>query len=402
MWIRRNIEEIRDDPVLRAFGVLLAFTHALTFLSWWRGGLDLITVLTSPEAICWPFWENCFRARVLTPDGVYWFLRAYLALSIAALVLFAARRWTTAAWWFFLGLTLLKLAVVLQDFQLRLNQHYMAGVASFAFLLIPEKRRFLKLLIAFFYFWAGLLKLDSEWLSGAALYRPLWLITGPWVPAACTYVVILEIVLVWGIFARRGWIFWGTFVQLLVFHVMSWPVVGFFYPTLMFCLIAIYPLDRLCPEPFPSFLMGGRARLGMAAYAFLALFSAAQLAPHLMPGDPALTGEGRLFGVHMFDALIHCEAYADLKKTDGTVARRNLYRQGMAARIHCDPIVYWNRARTLCRSPERRVLFTDFDLVLNSRRTTQTELTPVIRFENFCASSPAYRVWRHNEWIQAN
>ncbi|HSA59028.1 MAG TPA: hypothetical protein VLJ37_05015 [bacterium] len=393
MWIRRHIEEIRDDPVLRAFGALLAFTHVLTFITWWKGPLDLITVLTSREVICWPFWEDCFRARFLSPDGVYWLLRAYLALSVASMVLFARRRWAALAWWFVLGLTLLKLAIVLQDFQLRLNQHYMAGVASFAFLFVPEKRRFLKVLIAFFYFWAGLLKLDPEWLSGAALYLPLWFFAGKWLPVVCTYVVVLEIVLVWGIFARKGWIFWGTFAQLLLFHVMSWPVVGFFYPTLMFCLLAIYPLDRSFRSA-PAFT-GGFTKWG---YAFLALFSLAQLVPHFMPGDSALTGEGRLFGVHMFDALVQCEAYAVLRRPDGSSARMNLYKP-MAARIHCDPIVYWNRARALCRSPEHGTRFTDFDLVLDSRRSTQTAATPVIRLENYCASNPAYRTWRHNEWI---
>jgi hypothetical protein len=400
MWIRRNIEELRDDPVLGAYGVFLALTHVLTFLSWWRGGIDLITVLTSPEPICWPFWGDCFRYRFLSPNGVYWLLRGYLALSLLSLALFAGRRWAAAAWWVFLALNLFKLAIVLQDFQLRQNQHYMAGIACLAFLFVPGKRRFLKILVAFFYFWAGLLKLDPEWLSGAALYRPLWLIPARWVPAACVYVVALEIVLVWGIFARKGRIFWGTLIQLVLFHVMSWPVVGFFYPTLMFCLLAIYPLDRFFSEPFPEFLVGQAPRRGIGAYAFLGIFSAAQLVPHLMPGDPALTGEGRLFGVHMFDALVQCEAYALLKRTDGAPARRNLHRRDMAARIHCDPIVYWNRANALCRSPERGVEFTDFDLVLNSRRTTRTELTPVIRLENYCASSPAYRVWRHNEWIE--
>jgi hypothetical protein len=181
---------------------------------------------------------------------------------------------------------------------------------------------------------------------------------------------------------------------------MSWPVVGFFYPTLMFCLIAIGPLDRLIPRPYPDFLIGARPRLGLGACSFLAVFSAAQLVPHLMPGDTALTGEGRLFGVHMFDALIQCEAKAVFKTEEGLTEARSLYRP-MAARIHCDPIVFWNRARALCRSEARGRRFTDFDLYLNSRRSTEGKLTPVVRLENFCASDPAYRVWRHNAWIMA-
>jgi hypothetical protein len=392
--LRANIEEIRNDPVLRIYGGFLVLTHVLTFI-FWRGTYDLIPILTAPEPVCWPFWADCFRYRLLSPDGVYWLLRGYLALSLIAGGLLTRKKWVAAAWWVFLAVNLLKLAIVLQDFQLRLNQHYMAGLACLAFLFVPGKRRFLKILIAFFYFWAGILKLDPEWLSGAALYRPVWFFTGRWLPVICTYVVVLEIVLVWGLFSRRRWLFWATLAQLLVFHVFSLPVVGYFYPTLMFLLLTIYPMDFLRPpaEEAPE-------KVGILGFVFLGVFSLAQLVSHLMPGDSALTGEGRLFGVHMFDALVQCEGFALMKRTDGTTWKKDLHRQ-LAARIHCDPIVYWNRARALCRSPERGSLFTDFDLYLNSRRSTEKDLKPVIAVENFCATDPAYRIWRHNVWIRA-
>lgn len=398
-WLRRNIEEIHDDPVLRAYAVFLGLTHVLTYIFWSRSAVDLVSILTSSEPLCWPFWGDCYRFRFLSPDGVFWLLRGYLALSLASITLFMVRRWTTAAWWVFLALNLLKLAIVLQDFQLRLNQHYMAGLACMTFLLIPNKRPFLRLLIALFYFWAGLLKLDPEWLSGAALYQPLWFFTGRWLPVVCTYVVVLEIVFVWGLFSKRNWLFWATFVQLLLFHIFSWPVVGFFYPTLMFCLLALYPMERVFYGTDTA--IAGSYRLSCSAYVFLTVFSLAQLVPYLMPGDTALTGEGRLFGVHMFDALVSCEGYAVLKGSDGSTRKKNLYRS-IAARIHCDPIVFWNRARALCRSEGHGRDFSDFDLYLGSRRKTETSLKPVVAIENFCASSPAYRVWRHNEWIQVN
>lgn len=392
MWISRNILEVREDPVLRAYGAFLAVTHVLTFIFWSFGGVSLIDILTSPEPVCWPFWAECFQYRFLSPDGVYWFLRAYLVMSLVSVLLFAKRSWATAAWWVFLALNLVKLLVVAQDFQLRLNQHYMAGVAAIAFLFLPGKRKLLKILIALFYFWAGLLKINQEWISGAALYRPIWLFTGAWIPVACTYVIVLEIVFVWGLFSRKTWVWGATLAQLILFHIFSWPVVGFFYPTLMFALLAIYVLDRWGEGQNVA------DRMRWPSYLFLGVFSAAQLVPYMMPGDSALTGEGRMFGVHMFDALIQCEATALLRKSDGTTAKRDLYRP-MAPRTHCDPIVYWNRANALCRSNEKGRDFSDFDLLLRSRKTSQGQMAVVIDLKNYCASSPAYRVWRHNEWI---
>ena len=54
----------------------------------------------------------------------------------------------------------------------------MAFWACFVYLLIPGKRDAVRLLLVLFYFWAGTLKVNWEWISGAALYRPLWFFTG--------------------------------------------------------------------------------------------------------------------------------------------------------------------------------------------------------------------------------
>ena len=60
-----------------------------------------------------------------------------------------------------------------------------------------------------------MLKLDPDWLSGATLYKQdqLWFPAGL-VPIACAYVVVLEVVMIWGIYARRAPIFWFVVAQL--------------------------------------------------------------------------------------------------------------------------------------------------------------------------------------------
>ena len=60
-FFRRNVEEIRADPVLRVYGAILAFVHFLTFV-FWRGDAPLQTVLPAQATpICWPFFEECHR-----------------------------------------------------------------------------------------------------------------------------------------------------------------------------------------------------------------------------------------------------------------------------------------------------------------------------------------------------
>jgi hypothetical protein len=359
---------------------------------WIRLGGKLEWAAAGADAICWPLLPDCEGLRVLSLAGLERAAWLWGAGGLAVAAAFARRRWTGRA---YAGLCLLvgvELAFLALDFRLRRNQHAMALWVTAAFLLVPGRRAALPALICLFYFWAGTLKLNWEWVSGAALYRPVWLFTGPWLVAACVYVVVLELGVVWGLLARRALWFWAAFAQVVVFHVFSWPVVGFFYPVLMFGILAIFPLRRWLPGPEPA---SRRPALALAA-----LYSALQLTPHLFPGDRTLTGEGRLFALHMFDARVTCEAWADVRLADGSVRRENLRRHA-EARTSCDPILIHGFARNLCRARDAgRREFADLDVNLRSRRTSERELRTVIDYPDFCARMPRYQALRHNDWIQ--
>src|SRR5262249_27107548 len=137
-----------------------------------------------------------------------------------------------AGWSLYLAATAIQVGVLVQDYRLRLNQQYMAVWVAAVFLFVPDRRRVLQYLIVAFYVAAGLLKLNADWLSGAALLgsRPLF-VPPAFVPAACAYVVVLELVVALGLLARRDWVFWTAYAQILAFHLASWAVVDFFYPT---------------------------------------------------------------------------------------------------------------------------------------------------------------------------
>lgn len=134
--------------------------------------------------------------------------------------------------------------------------------------------------------------------------------------------VVLELVLVWGCLSRRRSIFWVTLLQLALFEVASVPIVGLFYPLLMAGLLTLFWLSRPGPEALraaPSaesrvdrsllWVGPGLAALkkaGAGAWALWLFFSLLQAVPRLFPGDTAITGEGRLFALHLFDAKVEC------------------------------------------------------------------------------------------------
>ena len=403
-WVRRylsgQIQEIAGDPALRAYGIALLATHVLTAL-WFVTGDYASLAGAGEEAICWPLVPDCERFRLLSAGQLDALMIGFGAAALVCMIGFARRRWTAPAWAGLAALTLLKLAVLALDFRLRQNQHYMAFAACAVFLFVPRKRESLQLQLVLFYFWAGTLKLNWEWVSGAALYRPLWLLTGQAVVVACAYVVLLELVIVWGLLARQPRIFWTSFAQLLLFHVMSFAVVRWFYPLLRFALLAIFPLARFIPGATPE-SVGEQIlarRLPRPALALALVFSLVQLTTHLYPGDTAITGEGRLYALHMFDARIVCEAGATLKLPDGRTLPAEIEIDGN--RTRCDPLMVHGIARNLCRRRDAgKFEIADLDLYLRSRRTTDAELQPVIDYPNFCSHLPRYEAFLHNDWIK--
>ena len=399
-YLKQQVDEIAGDPALRAYGVALLATHVLTAF-WLLNSGQADIVAAGQEAICWPLVPDCEALRVFSAAALQPIFAAYGVAALALCAAFARKNSTAIGWAGLLCLTVFKLAVIALDFRLRLNQHYMAFAVTGVFLLIPRKRESLQLLIVLFYFWAGTLKLNSDWLSGAALYHPLWLISGRAVILACAYVVALELVIVWGLLARRRGIFWTSFAQVLLFHVMSWAVVGFYYPILMFMLLAIFPLARRSPsvgEGGSVFEALSAVRRAWPAWLVAGLFSLVQLSTHLYPGDTAITGEGRLFALHMFDARIVCEATATATFPDGS--REIVDLNIGSARTGCDPITVHGYARILCRRRESGVAaFDRLDLKLLARRATESELRPVVQIDDFCTKQPRYSPFLHNDWI---
>lgn len=395
-----QITEITKDKALRLYGVFVAAGQVLTFWSWHVSGV--VNLLSNEvEPLCWPFFENCFRYRILSYDEVKLLLFLFGFVSAIGVLLFLSKRLCGAAYWWLILLNVFKTLIYIQDYRLRLNQHYMLYFVTFVFLFLPGKRRLLRYTLVLFYVWASVLKLNVEWLSGSALYaKPLW-IPDALIPASCIYAVTLEAVIVWGILSARKWVYWSTFFQLCLFHLVSWPVVGFFYPMLMFALLAIFPLTYFISEPrepkslFAPLIRGKEPRM---TYVFIAFFSFLQLIPFLMPGDSKVTGEGRLFSLHMFDALVVCDGAITLKFKDGTKQELPIPTKEVP-RIKCDPIVNFSRAKRLCAEFEDNPVFADLDLSYRARRGHEETMRLLVDVKDFCSQNLSYDLFRPNDWI---
>src|SRR3989338_2135123 len=403
-YFNEQIAEIKNDAAVRIYGAFVAFGYFLCFLAW-RPAYIAEHMSNPAEVYCWPFFENCFAYRPFTTEQTQLIIAVYGLAAFIGVLLFLFQKHCTLAYWWLILTTVFKTVIYVQDYALRMNQHYMLYFITLVFLFLPYKRQLLRITMVLFYFWASTLKFNTEWLSGQAMTaRPLGV---PWrlLPASCVYAAILESVLVWGILSANRRTFWVTLFQLFLFHVVSWTVVGYFYPTLMFALLSIFPLTALIPDSAePKSLLKSlfTGRQPPVVYFFILLFSSLQLIPVAMPGDEKLTGEGRLFALHMIDAKVKCQGAITLKFKDGTSETISIPIKKSIKRTQCEPAMNFSVAKRSCYLHRDNPNFKDLDVYYEARRATQKAMRTLVDIKDFCSQRLSYDMVRPNPWIIRN
>jgi hypothetical protein len=400
-WLADQIAEIRNDAALRIFGALIAITHSVTIYFWISSKASRV-LSSETDPICWPGLDFCFNFPRLPIGQVDLILSIYGYASIAIALLFFFKSLSGSAWAGLFGITVFKFAVMSLDIRTALNAHSIIFIVSAAFLFLPHKRFGIRISLIAIYFCAGILKLNADWLSGDNLSRlPSYLQIFP-IKFLTIYVVILELGIVWLLLSRHASVFWIAFVQLVIFQSVAMSFIGFYFPTLMLCLLMIFPLDRFLPKP--SHVNGFSRRSVKLVWGGFGLgFAFFQVFPYLISKEPAYTGEGKYFALHMFDSVMQCEPKVNFLTPDQTAEELTFFPPSssyVGQRLMCNPIsLYW-RARAACKNGlSHEIKPVDFDLNLIIKKRTDEVFRPLIAIKNFCAANLQYKAFTHNEWI---
>lgn len=394
--------EIEHSRALRFYGAALALVNVGTALLWktiFKGSLVIIKS-GDPISFCWPYFADCAQYKTHSFYVAAFVLYLYLAISLSSIPFFFSKRWVSTGMVLLAISTLFKFGIFNLDYRAMGNYHYMAFIVTFAYLILPNRRVLIPSLLVAFYIAAASLKLSPEWLSGAPLIRPTF-VNAKILSWLLGYVIVLQVFMVWGLLAARSWIFWMTLLQFILFHAFSYHIVGIFFPFVMFCLLSYLVLDRLfeserSPKSVLAELFKGRAKL--TTYATLFLFGLAQLVPVLIPGDEALTGEGKVLSLDMMNAKTECIPYM-FARYKGRTVELTEQRKDFGPHLWCDPIVYWNIAHSICRDEVHNTDFIDIDIFMLSRKSTDAVFRRVYEVTDFCSKKPQYSIWRSNNWI---
>lgn len=379
-YINRQIDEIQKSKVLTWFGLFLTFVHVITWFNWGYARSFAYYNLTARTPICWSYFPNCFEFRPFPDYLPKMLMTLYIIVSVVAIVLVLAKK-IKPFWWTLLFLTVFKWLLLSQDYRFMGNYHYMPFIASLFYLLVSSKKRFLPLILISFYMAAGILKFTPEWYSGNSLLEPTF-IDGKLLELSLVYVIYLEILFVWGLLSKKAWLKWFTFVQIFAFHIYSWHIVGYFYPSIMFNLIIFFPLLWLISEKDTQ-----AARWSRSGIIALSVFWIAQAIPFVFFPDSARSGQGRMVSFNMLDARTFCDSMA-LVKMDKTQMMVSVPAKDFGVRIQCDPNVYVALLRAECKKWKDVPGFVDMDYRLHTKLSTEPGAYEVLSLNNVCNNPP--------------
>jgi hypothetical protein len=377
-FLQKNILEIQSSRHLQIYGFFLCCIYALTAFFWRNSEIR-------QPYMCWTFFQSCQGYSQFIHQYFKVFLIFTIVLSMAGAILFLKNK-IRLAYPILVILFLVKYMLHISDYRMMGNYHYMHHVVVLLFLFIPEKLNTLKLFIVLFYVSPGLLKVNPEWLSGAALNTTLPF--GPKVTQILLFLVLyLEFIIVWFLLLPWKRFYQFALLSLFCFHIFSFFIVGYFFPLVMFCILTIFILDR---SAF-SFPVSWFGRLVMT------VFVLCQLYPLLFETHSDLTGRGRLISLNMFDASTNCDSRYYIEKQNMTVEYAPDFT-AMAARIRCDPLIVYHHIQRTCKNLSQSADFIDMDIDHQIKRSSHFEIQEQMTFLKVCTRplkiSILGRIWQ--------
>lgn len=381
-YLNRQLTEIRTQPGLALYGALLSLSHFVTFLFWNRNNYFVSSQSAkNAEPLCFPFFPNCDLWREqFSPEFWQNTLYAYFALAIVSGLLFLNKKWVSVAWWSFAGLTLLKLALVSTNYAFTDSHHLMILIVSTLFLFASSKEKSIAVFVVTFYVLAGLSKLNFHWLSGATMIS-VELISPLLLPWALMYVPLLEILGVLGLFHPSRWIRFLVLSQLVLIHLISWPMVGFHNACLAICILSLFVL---CPaNAYRSPWQSLSPKILGVLCALWFLFLGLQTLPLANPHHSPVGGIYRLWSLNIVEPASRCKSVLMVEMNKQTL-HHEAPRKNLGRFFRCDPIVHLNQLHQLCRDLKLQDKVWPVHFTLHTRTTTQSKFKTVIDMKNAC------------------
>ncbi len=360
------------------FGLL--FAHLITAIYWFKDKNWMKFSTENYRIACYPVFKNCYEVVFENLFLVQSVFVLYLILSFMGLIVVVLDKKKVYLLIFFF-LTFLKLCLLLSRYNLMGNYHTMHLSLCAVTILSFASNSYYRLALALQYVFAGLIKLNIEWMSGASLVSySHYLIKGFWHSLSLAYVPTLELILIWGLLSKNVILRRITLLQLIIFHLYSILIVGFYYPLIMTGLLIPIIFQEFTEQKNEIRFVTNLHLKNLAPILFILLMIFWNISSKFYPIDQAMDGNVRYLSLNMLDAKLRCQHSLIEEKPDGTIVALNIPKLATYLRIHCDALVFESFLKRLCiQNPKSRFMF-----YLESSRTTDKNYSLVRNYKNVC------------------
>lgn len=389
--VQTLITKIQNSKI-QSFLTLDFPIHFGYVLSWiYFTDRNQVRFLNEPiRRVCWPVFFECKAIDSILIPNIFYLIVVGL-LSSTMLMFLAMRKGQCRKNQKILHALQLILffSFIAIDYQLKLNQHLILIFFSVIRIFLDKSKSAYPLFIVLVYFSAGFLKFDPDWLSGKALFRPIPFLEGIALFWSLRYVIVLELCVSWLLLFKNSSIRIVSLVQFFLFHVLSFFVVGFYYPILMIVLLT--PLVSDQGFNFKELALNRRLQI------LVAIFVLAQILPHLLSSNPTLTAQSRSLAFHMFDSRLRCKATLTFKKENENL--QFTLPMSNSPRLACDPIVFRAQVANICLFQNISSL-SPANAQLYVARTTDINFVKIADLDYACDLNRNRPSIVFNSWIQ--
>jgi hypothetical protein len=360
----------------------LTFAHLVTAIRWYGFSIWGLYDNSSIKSACYPFFSQCLKVSFDNPYPIKYLLITYITLSCLFFIPLLLNK-KKIALFIFLLLFAIKTFIFVSRYNIMGNYHIMHLSLIIGILLCYGQSTLYRLIVCLQYFFAGLLKINMEWLSGAAMVSYPRLLPEVLFGPTLVYVIVLELVLIWGLLSQNHLLRRLTLLQLVIFHGYSYFIVGYFYPMIMLGILIPLFIEEWSNLKL-NWSFDYKRRLFYPCYAFIALIVFWNVASKFSEHDPAKDGRVRYFSLNMLDAKTSCNLKLIEVLPDKTIRTLNIPALASAIRVWCDPVIFEGYLKRLCEDPEFKKSNSILNFHLETRRYTENEFEPIRETKDVC------------------
>lgn len=399
-YIKSTLWEINKSFSTRALGFILALTNIYSYFNWQYHSTAFQGLISGASHVCWPFFKSCDTAFLLTASQINIVFGAFTFFSTLAVLSFLSSRLLAVGWLAMLIALVLKSVLYLQDYRFSSNVHYILFIVHFCYLLFPQRKLLFKFLVLAFYLNTGLLKINSEWLSGSQVLADSTLDLKA-LQLLSMAILLIECVVPFGLFFKHKQFRLVSLITLMCYNIFIWASGGGFYALVQLSFLVVFALEALEFNRYDDSLLVYQSYIRPEPTkvwipVIVTFYAMMQLLPILFETTQASGSEGHLLSLNPIRAKFQCENITYINQSK-KIEHIELFDQGQSGQ--CDPYIIYRKIKSICDEQKSKADFKGITEIFIQKHNKSKQPSQIFKIDNFCDENIKYTSIRSKKWM---